>query len=243
MPAMDGKNTRDEAKAPPVVLSEGAGRALSNAVGRLLKPEKGQPREKRPRSRLGILADNEEVQKESEQAIADRRKDKEAKKARLQFESNAKVIPDAATDAQLEKELLAIATRGAVSLFNAVAKAQKASAEKENEAKRKSSKGAPVSRESFMNMIRTGTANPEPAASRSEDEEESENKAKWLKDDYLTAGSKKLKDWDKPIEKNVGSGEDSDEGSSEESRETNGSRGGESGSSENSADESADNSE
>lgn len=235
MPAIENGEERTkeprEAADPPIVLSEGAGRALSTVVGRLLKSDgnlefgsdsRAKKSEKRPRAVANeILAGNEQVQKSQQDEKEEKRRDREAKRARLQFENNAKVIPDAATDAQLEKELLKTATKGAVALFNAVAKAQKV-AKEDSHAKSKNAKGVPVSRQSFMSMIREGIKKDDLA--QENDDGETTKKASWLKDDFLTEGSRKLKDWDRPRtagqdSKTAGSGtERSSESEGESSR-------------------------
>lgn len=218
----DKKNEADPAPAP-VVLSEGAGVALGSVFNRLVKPKGGErgskfSGKKRPRSEKGpvVLAESEEVQKNLAEEKKERNNYREAKKAKLKFENNALVIPDAATNAILEKELLTTATKGAVALFNAVSKAQKLSEEVSNGKTKK--KGPPVSRESFMDMMRAGVNNDKAAANggsgndSSDDDAGQSNKpgAKWLKNDFLTAGSKKLKDWDReaPPEEEISSSDD-----------------------------------
>lgn len=221
----------DEQKGPsPVVLSEGAGIALGSVFSRLIKPraseQLGTSGRKRPRSEKApvVLIESEEVQESLAEEKEERRKYKEAKKAKLKFETNALVIPDAATGATLEKQLLMTATKGAVALFNAVSKAQKVVEQKPAGKKKK---GPPISRESFMDIMRAGINKEVPSKpetnkleNESSDEEDKVVKpgAKWLKEDYLTAGSKKLKDWDKDAPENEdSSSEDSDSGTGESS--------------------------
>lgn len=199
----------EKASASSVILSEGAGLALGSVFSRVIKPRSGGDRSekasgKRPRSTV-VFAESEEVRESLVEKKEERRKFKEARKANLQFESNARVVPDAATDAALEKELLATATKGAVALFNAVAKAQKIA---EDGGTADGKKGKPVSRKAFMDMMKAGVnknamvAESEKAEQDSEEDEDTEKKviasgAKWLQDDFLTGGAKKLKDWDK----------------------------------------------
>lgn len=178
----------------PVVLSEGAARALSSVAGRLL-------RAKRPRPT--VLAQNVQVREEAVAALEERRRERENKRARLRFEGNAKVIPDAATDAVLERQLLATATRGAVALFNAVALAQRKA--RAAESVEKKSKGKPVSKDSFMAMIQAGVANEDVG-------QKIDDKAAWLKDDFLSSKSKRLKDWDTADKAQSGSVESDDDG-------------------------------
>lgn len=226
----DVEGTDATAVQAPVVLSEGAGVALGSVFNRLVKPKasgRGSKKAtgKRPRSENTpiVLAGSDEVQKSLEEDKKERQKYKEAKRAKLQFENNALVIPDAATNAALEKELLATATKGAVALFNAVSKAQKIGEEKASGKAKK--KGPPVSRESFMDMMRAGVNKDEKptedkeASERapSDDDDGQEAKksgAKWLKNDFLTAGSRKLKDWDReapPGEDSTSSDDESDD--------------------------------
>lgn len=211
MVAMEAKSvSSDDDPAAPVagiVLSEGAGRALSTVAGRLLKAEK-RDAHKRPRGT--VLAQSGETQEEEAADAEVRKRERENKRARLRFEANAKVVPDAATDAALERRLLATATRGAVALFNAVAKAQRVA--KADKPKQKSG-GKPVSRDSFMSMIRAGVT-----------EEDAGNKAAWLEDDFLTAKSRRLKDWETAEggAAGVGGGKGGDEEESEEESESEG---------------------
>lgn len=227
----DAKDVEKAVVAAPVVLSEGAGVALGSVFNRLLK-SKGGARgsrvtgKKRPRSEKGpvVLKENEDAQKSLAEEKKDRKEYKESKKAKLKFENNALVIPDAATNAALEKELLATATKGAVALFNAVSKAQKLNDEVSTGKAKK--KGPPVSRESFMDMMRAGVnkeAKPTEDNDASEhypsDEDAGRAKkpgAKWLKNDFLTAGSRKLKDWDREAPAGEESSSSDDESSDDE---------------------------
>lgn len=210
---MSSASEDDTPVAAPVVLSHGASTALNSAVSRLLKPERRDAavRGKRPRGAV-VLAENEEVQNIAEEERAARLRDREAKRARLRFEANARVVPDAATNAARERDLLATATRGAVALFNAVAKAQRAA--KAASADRK--KGKPVSKASFMSMIRAGVAEQEKEDDAEAEGEVGGNAAAWLKDDFVTAKARKLKDWDREAadgEGDTGSSDSNDDGS------------------------------
>lgn len=203
------------AEPAPVVLSEGAGIALGSVFARLIKPrasERALTLGKRPRSEKApvMFIESEEVQESLAEEKEERRKFKEAKKAKQKFESNGLVIPDAATGAPLEKDLLKTATKGAVALFNAVSKAHKIAEEKP--AGKKKKKGPPISRENFMDIMKAGVnkeSAPKPQGVQqgndSSDEEVKPVKsgAKWLQDDYLTAGSKKLRDWEKDASENA----------------------------------------
>ncbi|KAI0567065.1 Ribosomal RNA-processing protein [Gracilaria domingensis] len=197
----------------PAILSKGASLALGNVFKRLVDSEtrKRTAEQTRKRPKTAILGQNEQVEKALAEQAEERKRLKKAKKERIAFENNARVIPDAATGAALEKEFLATATKGAVALFNAVSKAQKSLDEEEDVAKNKK-KGPPVSRESFMEIMRASLKNSAPGAVKrdrrkdvdNEDEDKSEgdanvvrSKASWLKDDYMTKGSSTLKDWDR----------------------------------------------
>lgn len=193
---------------PTIILSEGAGIALGSVFWRLVKKRTA----KRPRSTTHIvLSANEDVRKTLNATREEKKRVKDAKLAKHKFENNGRVIPDAATNAALEKELVVTATKGAVALFNAVSKARKAA---EDNAQKSGKKGPVVSSDNFMDMMRSGIRKSgsvsEKGVGEGEDLEESEDdegteqptgsKAKWLKDDYLTRASKKLKDWDKPVD-------------------------------------------
>lgn len=209
----------------PVVLSEGAAVALGSALSRFIVPPKGDSKRsklsgKRPRAdhKPVVLAENEQVQKELHEEREQKKRFKEQRLEKLKFENNSRVIPDAATGAALEKELLTTATKGAVALFNAVAKAQKAA---EELAAKDKKKGPPVSRESFMQLLKKGINKSSTLPNKPDKQDDGDSiagnidgpaksTAKWLKDDFLTSGAKKLKDWDKPDDVSMGSSEDED---------------------------------
>ena len=207
---VEKEQKRSTGKVPTerVIISEGAGVALTNVFSRLVKQkqDKSQPSErKRQRSERPhvVLTQSEEVQEKLSQQKEEKRRYKEAKRAKLEFERNGRVIPDASTGASHEKQLHTIALQGAVALFNAVSKAQKVTETNQNKKK----KGAPVSKESFMDMMKAGISANKPMLptenskedSSSDEEEKAQvaSGAKWLNENYLTAGSKKLKDWDR----------------------------------------------
>lgn len=199
----------------PVVLSEGAAVALGNVLSRFVGPPKHESKPKgagnkrpRPENKPIVLVQNEEAQKQLKESREEKKRVKELRQKRLKFESNARVIPDAATGAVLERKLLETATKGAVTLFNAVAKAKKAT----KESAQKQKKDQSVSRESFMNMMKAGVSKGTALQTGSkihesnESESSSEDKAakptgssaKWLNDNYLPSGGKRMQDWDKP---------------------------------------------
>lgn len=206
------RDIRDEAedRTPgPLVLSEGAGIALGTVFKRIVTSKPSHKRkaiEKRPRPGKTpvVFADSEEVQKNLALKKKENKRLKEARKVKLQFESNGRIIPDAATGAALEKELIATATKGAVALFNAVSKAQKVS---DNDGTKGDKKKAPISKEAFMDMMVAGVnkttlvpgsdAPPSHLERSSKDEGRIKSSAKWLEDDFMTTASRKLKDWDK----------------------------------------------
>lgn len=209
-------------KPTPVVLSTGAGIALGNVFKRINKQrparDKSTGKRPRPNSTSVVLAANEEVREVIRDQRREKKRLKEARKAKLQFESNARIIPDAATNAAMEKEFLMTATKGAVALFNAVSKAQKAAEEAANKPKKG---GPPISRDSFMNMMRAGVAKGEsdskikPVENAPDSDKEDtapKSKAKWLKDDFLTAKSKTLRDWDRDEEIGYEDGSSGSEG-------------------------------
>lgn len=161
----------------------------------------------RPRRRPVVLADDADVVAGLVGEREEKVRLKQAKRAKLLFEANARVVPDAATSAVLERALQATATRGAVALFNAVAKAQKAAEQRADGQK----KGPPVSRDNFMKMMQEGVAQSSALPMRNSaktngDADDADDDglgpvkgsttAKWLKDDFLTSRAKKVKDWD-----------------------------------------------
>lgn len=218
--ALDGDDSARANVNEGVVLSQGAAVALGNALSRVL-PSTGpdsskksvKQKGKRPRPSTDttgsdkpiVLAENEDVLKEISEEREQKRRQKEHKKKKLQFEQNARVIPDAATGAALEKTFLTIATKGTVALFNAVSKAQKVSNVKKTSTKQK---GPAVSKKAFMEMMKeniekTNTASLQTSNKDDQSDTDSETKkptrlkAKWLKEDYLISKEKKLKDWDR----------------------------------------------
>lgn len=217
--ALNGDNSARANVKEGVVLSQGAAVALGNALSRVI-PSTGlesskksvKQKGKRPRPSTDttgsnkpiVLAENEDVLKEISEEREQKRRQKEHKKKKLQFEQNARVVPDAATGAALEKTFLTIATKGTVALFNAVSKAQKVSNVKKSSMKQK---GPAISKKAFMEMMKeniekTNTA-PLQATIKDQSDTDSETKkptrlkAKWLKEDYLISKDKKLKDWDR----------------------------------------------
>lgn len=203
-------------------LSEGAAVALGNVLSRVIPSAdssigktSGKSTGKRPRPlskgkeglKPVVLTENEETLKELAEDIEQRRRQKEHKRAKLRFQQNAHVIPDAATGVTLEKSLLTIATKGTVALFNAVAKAQKV---RKDDHMAEKQKGPPVSKKAFLDMMKAGVEKSDELLASAEKsirhESESEDdgakhvhpQAKWLQDDFLTNKAKHLKDWDRP---------------------------------------------
>lgn len=152
--------------APPVVLSAGAAQALAAVAGRVLRTGC-----KRPRTARGLLTAAPDVAEEQARQAAANAEEKQRRKARKLFDEMARIVPDAATDAAREKQLRATATRGAVALFNAVARAQRGA-------------DNPVQRDKFMNMLKSDGATAGAGAS-------------WLKEDFLTSKARKQKNFDK----------------------------------------------
>ena len=141
-----------------------------------------------------------------------RKLDKEAKHSRCH------VVPDISTDAALEKQLVRIATKGVVTLFNAVTKHQtdlqaskKASKTKSGNSNSKSNGmfclcficcvflirimtvvSSSLSKSSFLDMLK-GTA-PNSVESPSNPESSvSKAKGSWLSDDFMMQS--KFRDW------------------------------------------------
>lgn len=217
--AIEGDDTGANANKD-VVLSQGAAVALGNVLNRVIQTKELEPSKKsekrkgkRPRPAADtkvsnkpiVLAENEDVLKDISEEREQKRRQKEHKRKKLQFEQNARVVPDAASGAALEKTLLTIATKGTVALFNAVSKAQRVS--NENKATTKQ-KGPAVSKKAFMDMMKENIAKMDTAPLQSENDEDQAGsynetkkpprlRAKWLKEDYLTSKAKRLKDWDR----------------------------------------------
>lgn len=213
---------------PP--LSTGACKALGTVLGRLLGSSRdaldiSQKYKKRPRGSLGlILADDEDIAHAAAREIEERAHERESKRAKLRFEGLSRIVPDAATGALKEKALRETATKGVVALFNAVSKSQKAFSSAMESSKDKSSAHEPSSRrklkepvtkEHFMNMIRTGVNQSSSVAQSGEcgasDNSDAEKKrADWLRDDFMTKGTEKLRNWDMVESKAANSGDNSD---------------------------------
>jgi Rrp15p len=200
-PSDEGEPGDFVAATLPAPLSSGAGRALGTVLKRLLDSSKDASNgihvsRKRPRGELGlILAGDEDVANAAAEEQAETAKDRESRRVRLRFEGLGRVVPDAATGAVAEKEMRETATRGVLALFNAVAKAQKAASTDSGQTPGAAKKAEVVTRESFMEMIRAGVERP----SKGEVEADRENKngAKWMRDDYMTEGARKLKYWNR----------------------------------------------
>uniref|UniRef100_A0A7S0BEW1 RRP15-like protein n=1 Tax=Rhodosorus marinus TaxID=101924 RepID=A0A7S0BEW1_9RHOD len=115
---------------------------------------------------------------------------------RLKLAENARVIPDAATDIEKERRLRRIATKGAVALFNAVAKVQRDS-ERDEEKKEDKKNSRKVSKDDFMRMVKEGKDYE--TGEIDSDDGEADGRGEWV---ALTAegeskASAKLKDWDR----------------------------------------------
>ena len=111
--------------------------------------------------------------------------------AKLRFGSNARVTPGAATGAAPARQLLNTATQGAVNLFNAVAKAQRtARAGMTKESGRVKAKGKPVSRDSFMSMIKASVKRANTTLKPNVEVVDGESKKTgWLAENFATANS------------------------------------------------------
>lgn len=219
----------DSSVTPP--LSHGACRALGTVLGRLLespgndRDSERSSRKKRPRGHVGlILSGDAEIASAATREREERARERENKRAKLHYESLARVVPDAATGAAMEKALRETATRGVVALFNAVAKSQKNLLSAANSSKKKldpqgklgrQPQKEPVTKEQFMKMIRSGLKQQDDDASSSiradsDDSGTEDKKAPWLEEDFLTKGSEKLKSWDRDTKLEDGSSADDD---------------------------------
>lgn len=185
----------------PAPLSEGAGKALGTVLRRLLDSSRDVSRReasaKRPRGLGLVLGDDDEVAKAAADDLAERTKEREGQRAKNRFESMSRVVPDAATGAATERGLKETATRGVVALFNAVAKAQKANAAKEDAKSKRGKDDEPVSREKFASMIQARIRKRDDDSESNSNEDEP--KAKWMKADFATRNSGKLKDWNRDV--------------------------------------------
>lgn len=245
-------NVTPDPSLPSILISDGAAIALGSALSRFLSYDQQKRSAKKgstKRSRLIpkysennnkpiVLIENEEVNKELSELLEQKKKYKIQRQRKITFESNARVIPDAATGIVMEKLLLQTATKGSVALFNAVSKAQKTAADEVAKVARKKKQDKAVSKESFMKLMKAGInknlamAMPMNIDQKShkmdddDDVDEVEGKkeehvagqggsAKWLRDDFLTSGSKKMNDWDKednePVEESSEESENDDD--------------------------------
>lgn len=123
------------------------------------------------------------------------------KNERLELRKRGRIYPKKAgvepmVD-QMERKLRKIATRGVVTLFNAVAKAQKAAEDNKN----KTHSAAALTKAAFLAEIKGGISNDtEPKIERNET-----SKGGWdvLQDGYQNLGNGKLKDLEKVDEEDV----------------------------------------
>lgn len=199
MPALDEPAVSAEPLVVPAPncppLSAGACKALSSVLARLLSAPF-------PEASGGaglVLGGDDEVVKAAAEEMADVARGREARRERRRFEGAARVVPDAATGAAIERKLRETGTRGVVALFNAVRKAQKGGEEE----------GEVVSKEGFLEMVRKGIG-------REEGVEDGERLgADWMKDDYATKGSGKTKAFLREDAKAGGGRDCSDSGSGE----------------------------
>ena len=126
-----------------------------------------------------------------------------------------------------ERELRRKATRGVVALFNAISQYQKGERDKEKEKaegggggkKKDSEEGQRAKKSEFLGLIKskaTGAVEEKKTKAtedegEDEDEDEEQNKkSKWLRDDFMTKSTGKLKDWDKDSESDSGDSGESD---------------------------------
>uniref|UniRef100_A0A7S3UDJ5 RRP15-like protein n=1 Tax=Picocystis salinarum TaxID=88271 RepID=A0A7S3UDJ5_9CHLO len=138
----------------------------------------------------------QDVEQEEEEAERTRKKNErlELKKRGRMYPKKAGVEP--MVD-QMERKLRKIATRGVVTLFNAVAKAQKTVEDNKN----KTNSAAALTKAAFLAEIKGGLSNDkEPKKERNEN-----SKVGWdvLQDGYQNLGNGKLKDLEKEDEEDA----------------------------------------
>lgn len=124
----------------PAPLSAGASQAFSSVLSRILRKDHGTDSH--------ILSKSSSVRRaadEARQARATRRK-------RKSLDGRGRIGRDVTRNRERERKLRMTATRGAVAMFEAMAKAKRGTGEKKDG----KDKGGVVSREGFMSMIREG---------------------------------------------------------------------------------------
>ncbi|KAG0600941.1 hypothetical protein M758_11G072400 [Ceratodon purpureus] len=146
------------------------------------------------------------VARKLEEEAGDVKESKVAKKEKKELREKAHIYPQTFTDTK-EKDLVRLATRGVVKLFNAVSKAQKVQATSDA---RDAKVVAKQSKSAFLAEVRgTGTSGSKRSLSSASappfkfgtSESQNQPTSRWsvVKDDFML-GKQKLKDWDKDEE-------------------------------------------
>ena len=151
--------------------------------------------------------DTSKASRAEEAAKRAARQQRKQQALRKLLRAQARTRPESNLD-EREAALQKIATRGVVKLFNAVAEAQRGAEAAELETSASAKKqAAALSKDGFLNMLKSGGA---AAAEAQPEREEGAGAPNWdvLKDDYGMEHTK-LKHWD----------DDGDESSSEDERE------------------------
>uniref|UniRef100_A0A2K5F7U4 RRP15-like protein n=1 Tax=Aotus nancymaae TaxID=37293 RepID=A0A2K5F7U4_AOTNA len=167
----------DEENEDDAESNIGTNTGWANAMAKVLN-------KKTPESKPTILVKNKKLEKEKEKLKQERQEKIKQRVKRMEWEMMCRVKPD--------RNLLRIATRGVVRLFNAVQKHQKNVDEKVKEAGssiRKPTKGTDES------TNETTSSKKKPKAKQTE--VKSEEGPGWtiLRDDFMMGAS--MKDWDK----------------------------------------------
>ncbi|KAF0695653.1 Aste57867_13547 [Aphanomyces stellatus] len=156
--------------------------AMSKVLNQTVEEEKAPILAKRVTSQM------REISKDKKESSATKLSAKE-KRAR---EEKDMVIPGPATMAS-DKALRAIATKGVVALFNAIAKHQHGQQQQDGAKQIKS-----LSKDSFLGLLKQqGKKSATPAQEAAADSDDDDDKPNWsvVQDDFMMGA--KLKDWDK----------------------------------------------
>ncbi|XP_078714032.1 RRP15-like protein [Lampetra fluviatilis] len=156
-----------------------------------------------PQSKPAILVKSKDIEKAKEEEKEQREKLRKQIEKQQQWEEMCRMKPDATKDRDRERNLQRVATRGVVTLFNAVRKHQKGMGKKVKEAgglERKRAKVlSSVTKKDFISMLRgeedatltrTGPGRTAPQAG-----EQSGPSWNILREDFMMGA--KMKDWDK----------------------------------------------
>ncbi|KRX40974.1 RRP15-like protein [Trichinella murrelli] len=136
---------------------------------------------------------------EEEQVTSRKRK---AKKRTESWELSYRTKPDAAADREKNRRYRFLATKGVVTLFNAIRERQQKTSKKLEEAKTTRSKEKVIHElkkdEFFESLQNSEIVNPVKASGKQKDKAEMTSKWEVLRDDFLVNSNfNNLKDWDK----------------------------------------------